>query len=585
MKPKNTKTRKNKRIRVVGKNGPAMVNIPEGGIILDNEKSKFFTQSKLNEHLLADIVKNTSEEDIFEKASNVYRSQNQASRPLLPGEFHYGFHNFTGSGTRIDLPEVLNTKPVNDVDRVSKIYDIEMANAKTAEDVKRANEKAIKGYKKYKNQNGAAAALISVGKKTTSSPPKIQKHFVPTKSMGGGITNSTKLKNVLKAAKAGHLSDEAAKQVFSGLMQNLEKFKSRKTSKNRDMQSDMDDILHMSVKKLTTGKRLPKSVHAGSIKALQASFGSVFKDIGAGVEHFAGAAAKVAPFALPLLLSQGGQAKTMDQASFGSWIKGLAKKTKSAGKKLYNMGKKHVVPGFKKYVLPVLKEEMKRGGYDRKMADAAAKRIKESGVVDRNLNKISSKSAIAKAVIDHGRERKVISRMVGNIAGKEAQRAAQSHLNLAHGGKITHLLALGGGRDGQQFVGYASGGQPVSPEQTQQLVGYALGGKHKIPVNSHIVGFASGGQLVHFDSGGNIIPTMNTSTYTHTGGFDSSGETVKSLTSDPPAVPQGVGKQNVAPVSTSMRRLLGQNGHGIYKGGKGVRQSASGSKIRLGHHF
>lgn len=584
MKSKNTKK---KRVQVVGKKGPAMVNIPEGGVILDNEKSKFFTQSTLNERLLANIVKNTPDEDIFEKASNVYRSQNQASRPLLPGEYHYGFHNFTGSGTRIDLPQVLNTKPVNDVDRVSKIHDIEMANAKTAEDVERADQKAIEGYKKYKNQNGAAAALISIGQKTTSLPTKIQKHFVPTQSMGGGITNSTKLKNVLKAAKAGHLSEKAAKQVFSQLMQNLEKFKSRKTSKNRDMQSDMDDILHMSVKKLTTGKRLPKSVHAGSIRALQASFGSVFRDIGAGIEHFAGAAAKVAPFALPALaaLSHGGQAKTMDQASFGSWIRGLAKKTKSAGKKLYKMGKKHVVPGFKKYVLPVLKEEMKRGGYDRKMANAAAKRIKESGVVDRNLNKISNKSAIAKAVIDHGRERKVISRMVGNIAGKEAQRAAQSHLNLAHGGKITHLLAFGGGNDGQQFIGYAAGGQPVSPEQTQQLIGYALGGKHTIPANSHIVGFASGGQLIHFDSGGNIIPTQNTSTYTHTGGFDSSGETVKSLTSDPPAVPEGVGKQNVAPVSTPMRKLLGQNGHGIYKGGKGVRQSAHGSKIRLGRHL
>ncbi len=607
---------KNKRIKVVGGKGPAMVNIPDGGIILDNEKSQFYTANTANQRLLSQIVKNSPQDEIFEKASNVYRSFDKRSRPLLPGEFHYGFHNFTGAGTRIDLPSVLNTKPINDVDRVSKIHDIEMAQARTEEDVKKADEKAIRGYKKYRNQNGAGAALISIGKKRAVKRSNFKKKFVTTRSMGGEITNSTKLKTLVKAVKAGHLTDEARETIFSSIMQNLSKFRSRKMPKNRDLQSDVDDMMHMSIKKLTSGKRLPKSVNGSSIRALtnllssdQASFGSTFKDIAGGIEHIAGAAAKVAPIALPFFMSDGGMVDeegSVDQASLGSFLKSLAKKTKAAGRQVYNVGKKHVIPGFKKYVLPILKEEFERGGYDKKVADAAAKRVADSGIVERGLNKISSKSSIAKAVVDHGRERKVISRMVGRAAGKEAERAAHEHLNLAtggdtqqvvgyahggntqqvvgfgHGGKITHYLALGGDGHQQQFVGYSDGGEPLPPETTQQLVGYALGGAHTTPVTTQIIGFSTGGQLVHFDSSGNIIPTQNNYTSTHTGGFDRSGETVQSLTADPPAVPRGVGQQNVAPPSYRVNNLLGRNGHGIFKGGSKVAQSAAGSKIRLG---
>lgn len=50
-------------------------------------------------------------------------------RPLLDGEYHVGLANFEGPGTRIDLPEVREAKPVNWEDAAAKKHDLAYYNA------------------------------------------------------------------------------------------------------------------------------------------------------------------------------------------------------------------------------------------------------------------------------------------------------------------------------------------------------------------------------------------------------------------------------------------------------------------------
>jgi hypothetical protein len=63
----------------------------------------------------------------FRTIANAFRANNPLSRPLEPGEFHYGYHNYTGPGTRIDLHP--NSPPINHIDEASRIHDIEYGDA------------------------------------------------------------------------------------------------------------------------------------------------------------------------------------------------------------------------------------------------------------------------------------------------------------------------------------------------------------------------------------------------------------------------------------------------------------------------
>jgi len=110
----------------------------------------------------------------FQALANAYRaaSGNPNVRQLLPGELNFGLHNFTGPGTRVDIPAIAAAKPYNDIDAASKVHDLDYMAAKNEPDpVKRAaliheaDRKAIIGYQRYPNENGYSAALAGIAGK------------------------------------------------------------------------------------------------------------------------------------------------------------------------------------------------------------------------------------------------------------------------------------------------------------------------------------------------------------------------------------------------------------------------------------
>lgn len=105
---------------------------------------------------------------LFQKGANIYRRNfcNGKARPLLDGEYHYGCHNFTGPGTRIDLPQVANYPPYNDIDACSRDHDIAYEKFKgNPEKIRQADEDAVRCYNKYPNENGYTAATLGINGK------------------------------------------------------------------------------------------------------------------------------------------------------------------------------------------------------------------------------------------------------------------------------------------------------------------------------------------------------------------------------------------------------------------------------------
>jgi hypothetical protein len=106
----------------------------------------------------------------FQTIANAFRAKNPASRPLEPGEFHYGFHNYTGPGTRIDLHP--NTPPINHIDKASMDHDYDYGDAAKIKDptararaVHEADMKAIKEYNKYPKEDGYKPAVLGIAGK------------------------------------------------------------------------------------------------------------------------------------------------------------------------------------------------------------------------------------------------------------------------------------------------------------------------------------------------------------------------------------------------------------------------------------
>ena len=103
----------------------------------------------------------------FQYLSNAQRfvSKNTGNkrpiRYLKRGEIHVKNHGFTGPGSRIDLPEVRNFPPYNNIDACSKVHDLEfdrifkmpqgMARKRA---IRTADKKAIECYSKYPNEEG-----------------------------------------------------------------------------------------------------------------------------------------------------------------------------------------------------------------------------------------------------------------------------------------------------------------------------------------------------------------------------------------------------------------------------------------------
>jgi hypothetical protein len=104
----------------------------------------------------------------FQKVSNLYRkfACKGKSRPLLDGEYHYGCHNYTGPGTRIELPNVMNYKPYNNIDACSRQHDIDYSNSQgNPRLIREADEKVINCYDKYPNDNGYKIAKMGINSK------------------------------------------------------------------------------------------------------------------------------------------------------------------------------------------------------------------------------------------------------------------------------------------------------------------------------------------------------------------------------------------------------------------------------------
>ncbi len=105
----------------------------------------------------------------YQVAANLYRKTacDSKARPLLDGEKHYGCHNYSGPGTRIDLPEVRNFKPYNNIDACSRQHDIDYFNSnKDPKKIKEADEKVLQCYDKYPNENGYKIAKLGIKSKT-----------------------------------------------------------------------------------------------------------------------------------------------------------------------------------------------------------------------------------------------------------------------------------------------------------------------------------------------------------------------------------------------------------------------------------
>ena len=112
---------------------------------------------------------------LFQKANNLYRKKmcHGKARELYEGELHAPCHNYTGPGTRMDLPNVYNYPPYNEIDNCSRLHDVaydalfKMPNGKDKEKgIRHADELALECYNKHKNVQGYNWAYNGIKKKT-----------------------------------------------------------------------------------------------------------------------------------------------------------------------------------------------------------------------------------------------------------------------------------------------------------------------------------------------------------------------------------------------------------------------------------
>lgn len=143
----------------------------------------------------------------FKTLANIYRSKfcQGKARPLEDGEYHYGCHNYSGPGTRLDLYR--DYPPYNDVDNCSRTHDIEFTEAFNEPDpekrkklIRAADLKVIDCYNKYKNQNGASISKFFIEHKVNSEniSPSIIKNLLGEKYVGGKKKRRKYLKNKRK---------------------------------------------------------------------------------------------------------------------------------------------------------------------------------------------------------------------------------------------------------------------------------------------------------------------------------------------------------------------------------------------------
>lgn len=107
--------------------------------------------------------------NVYQKLANSYRAKycKNQSRPLYSGEWHPGCANFEGPGTRIELKNVRDMKPYNNIDACAKIHDLEYERAFKIEDpilreseIRKADNKVQKCFDKFPNEE----PYYSIGK-------------------------------------------------------------------------------------------------------------------------------------------------------------------------------------------------------------------------------------------------------------------------------------------------------------------------------------------------------------------------------------------------------------------------------------
>jgi len=108
---------------------------------------------------------------LYQTAANIYRRNfcNGKARPLLDGELHPKCWNFCGPGTRIDLDEVKNYPPYNQIDNVCRTHDLDYYHAKDSPDkqqlIRAADIKMLKDIEPYKKESGYNIAKAAISSK------------------------------------------------------------------------------------------------------------------------------------------------------------------------------------------------------------------------------------------------------------------------------------------------------------------------------------------------------------------------------------------------------------------------------------
>jgi hypothetical protein len=107
----------------------------------------------------------------YQYAANTYRKLacSNKARPLMDGELHPKCWNFCGPGTRIDLKEVQDTPPYDNIDAVCRDHDLDYYAAKGKPDqpqlIRKADKKMLNSLEKYKNDSGYSLAKSAISGK------------------------------------------------------------------------------------------------------------------------------------------------------------------------------------------------------------------------------------------------------------------------------------------------------------------------------------------------------------------------------------------------------------------------------------
>jgi hypothetical protein len=108
---------------------------------------------------------------IYQTAANIYRNNfcGPKARKLLDGEMHPKCWNFCGPGTRIDLDEVRNTPPYDNIDSVCRTHDIDYYSAKSKPDkqqlIRKADIKMLESLEPFKKESGYNIAKAAISSK------------------------------------------------------------------------------------------------------------------------------------------------------------------------------------------------------------------------------------------------------------------------------------------------------------------------------------------------------------------------------------------------------------------------------------